>query len=172
MTDRMSPTVRYRDSKVAVVTDSAAALSPDLIAEHKLFVARMEITINGKTYTDGPNGDLGDFYSQLTKTSEVPTTSVPRPSEYLEQFRAAAAKSDHIFCVCLSARLSAACDSALVASETMAKERPGTTVSVFDSETAAGSPALILSCSPAAPAGGGAASPPRSSTQPGEGPGA
>ncbi|MCZ6538860.1 MAG: DegV family protein [Chloroflexi bacterium] len=140
----MPTTGSNRSSKVAVVTDSAAALSSELIAEHKLYVARMEITIDGETYVDGPNGDLVDFYSQLAESSEVPTTSAPRPSEYLERFRAAAERSDHIFCVSLSAKLSAAYDSALVAAELFEKERPGTTVSVFDSETAASSEALIV----------------------------
>ena len=155
MNKRMRTPANSRNSRVAVATDSAAALSADLITEHELYVARMEITINGKTYVDGSNGDLDDFYSQLTESSEVPTTSAPRPSEYLEQFHAAAEKSDYIFCVSLSARLSAAYDSALVASEAMAKERPGTTVRVFDSETAASSQALIVLAAARAAAGGG-----------------
>ncbi len=151
----MSAPASNRSSKVAVVTDSAAALSPGMITEHELYVARMEITINGKTYVDGSNGDLDDFYSQLSESSEAPTTSAPRPFEYLEQFRAAAARSDYIFCVSLSAKLSAAYDSALVASEAMANERPGATVKVFDSETAASSQALIVLAAARAAAAGG-----------------
>ena len=151
----MSAPASTRSSKVAVVTDSAAALSPDMITEHELYVARMEITINGKTYVDGTNGDLDDFYSQLSESSEAPTTSAPRPFEYLEQFRRAAARSDYIFSVSLSAKLSAAYDSALVASEAMANERPGATVKVFDSETAASSQALIVLAAARAAAAGG-----------------
>lgn len=143
-----------RNSRVAVVTDSAAALSPALIAQHDLHVARMEITINGETFIDGANGELDDFYSQLAESSEAPTTSAPTPSEYLVQFRAAAEKSNSIFCVSLSARLSAAYDSALVAAKEIEKERPGTSVRVFDSETAAGSEALIVLAAARAAAGG------------------
>ncbi len=61
-----------RNSRVAVVTDSAAALPPGLIAEHDLHVARMEITINGKTFIDGASGELDDFYLQLARSSEAP----------------------------------------------------------------------------------------------------
>lgn len=140
-----------RNSRVAVVTDSAAALSPELISEHGLYVPRMEITINGKTYVDEMNGELDDFYSQLTESTEAPTTSAPKPFAYLEQFRAAAGKSESIFCVSVSAKLSAACDSALVAADLLSKERPDTVVKVFDSETAASSQALIaLACGRAA----------------------
>ena len=56
---RTSPDDRNRT--VAIVTDSAAALPSDLIERHELLVARMEITINGKTYSDGPTGELDDF---------------------------------------------------------------------------------------------------------------
>ena len=151
----MRASASNRISRVAVVTDSAAALSSGLIAEHGLYVARMEITINGRTYFDTSNGDLDDFYSQLSESSEAPTTSAPRPAEYLEQFRAAAEKSENIFCVSLSARLSAAYDSARVASELLEKEQPGKTVRVFDSETAASSEALIVLAAARTAAAGG-----------------
>jgi DegV family protein with EDD domain len=144
MSTHMGTLASDRYSRVAVVTDSAAALSPDLIERHGLYVARMELTINGKTYVDGSGGELDDFYSKLSESSETPTTSAPRPAEYLELFRAAAAKSDRIFCVSLSAKLSAAYDAALVASEAMEQELPGTDVRVLDSGTAASSQALIV----------------------------
>ena len=50
---------------MTVVTDSAAALSQEQIDEFQLFVARMEIVIDGSAFTDGSEGDLNDFYSHL-----------------------------------------------------------------------------------------------------------
>ena len=129
--------------QVTVVTDSAAALSQEQIDEFQLFVARMEIIIDGTSFIDGPQGDLGDFYSDLAPSKDVPTTSAPKPAEYLEQFRSAAAISDNVFCVTVSARLSASYDAAQVAVEILADEFPKTVVHVFDSETAASSQALI-----------------------------
>ena len=130
-------------SNVAVVTDSAAALTPDLIAEHGLFVPRMELTVNGKTYEDVGGSELDDYYEQLAQSTEIPTTSAPKPAEYIEQFQLAAENSKSIFCVSLSAKLSAAFDSATVAAKMFEIENPGTEVRVFDSETAASSQALI-----------------------------
>jgi DegV family protein with EDD domain len=130
-------------SKVAIVTDSAAALSPEQVAEHRLHVTRMEITINGETFIDGPVGELDDFYSKLSSSVEIPTTSAPKPSEYLDQFREAAKHSDSILCVSVSAKLSAAYDAAKLASETFALERPETALRLFDSGAAASSQALI-----------------------------
>ena len=135
----MSNRTRY----VTVVTDSAAALSQEQIDEFQLFVARMEIVIDGSAFTDGSEGDLRDFYSNLESSIEVPTTSAPKPAEYLEQFRSAAAVSDNIFCVTVSGRLSASNDVARVATESLSDELPKTVVRVFDSGTAASSQALI-----------------------------
>ncbi len=130
-------------TKVAVVTDSAAALSGEQIAEHRLFVARMEITIDGRTYVDGANGDLDDFYTMLKSSTQTPTTSAAKPAEYLEQYRAAAELADSVLCVSVSARLSAAHDAAKVAADLFKRERPETAVRVFDSQAAASSQALI-----------------------------
>lgn len=128
---------------MTVVTDSAAALSQEQIDEFQLFVARMEIVIDGSAFTDGSEGDLSDFYSHLESSIEVPTTAAPKPAEYLEQFRSAAAVSDNIFCVTVSGRLSASNDVARVVTETLSDELPKTVVRVFDSGTAASSQALI-----------------------------
>jgi len=145
-----------RTSQVTVVTDSAAALSREQIDEFHLFVARMEIIIDGTAFIDSPEGDLSDFYSNLVSSVEIPTTSAPKPAEYLEQFRSAAAVSDNIFCVTVSSRLSASNDAARMGTELLANELPETVVRVFDSGTAASSQALI-SLAAARVAGGGAA---------------
>ncbi len=128
---------------MTVVTDSAAALSQEQIDEFQLFVARMEIVIDGSAFTDGSEGNLNDFYSHLESSIEIPTTAAPKPAEYLEQFRSAAAVSDNIFCVTVSGRLSASNDVARVATESLSDELPKTVVRVFDSRTAASSQALI-----------------------------
>jgi DegV family protein with EDD domain len=144
-----------RTTRVAVVTDSAAALTQEQIAENRLFVPRMEITIDGKPYVDESGNEVDDFYSRLASSAEIPTTSAPMPAEYLDQFRAAAELADAVFCVSVSARLSAAYDAAKVAADLLAEERPGTKVHVFDSGTAASSQALIALAAARAAAEGG-----------------
>ena len=143
------------NSTISVVTDSAAALSANLISEYGLFIPRMEITINGKTYVDEAGGEFDDFYLRLRQSVEVPSTSAPKPAEYLEQYRAAALVSKSIFCVSLSARLSAAYDAAKVAAQLLSQERPDVEIRVFDSKTAAGSQALIAMAAAQAAQDGG-----------------
>lgn len=144
-----------RKRQVTVVTDSAAALSHEQIDEFQLFIAQMEIVIDGSAFIDGPAGDLSDFYSNLVSSVEVPTTSAPKPAEFLDQFRSAAAVSDIIFCLTVSGRLSASNDAARVAAETLAAELPEIDVRVFDTETAASSQALITLAAARVAAGGG-----------------
>jgi DegV family protein with EDD domain len=140
---------------VTVVTDSAAALSQEQIDEFQLFVARMEIVIDGKVFIDGPEGNLSDFYSNLASSVDIPTTSAPKPAEFLEQFRSAAAVSTSIICVTVSGRLSASNDAARVAAEMLADELPKAVVRVFDSGAAASSQALIALAAARTAADGG-----------------
>jgi len=144
-----------RNTKVAIVTDSAAALDSRQLVENGILVAQMEITVNGETYLDGPEGEIADFYSKLTSSSETPTTSAPKPAEYLARIRSAAEVADSVLCISLSARLSAAYDAAKVGAELFANERPDTQVRVFDSGTAASSQALIVLAAARTAASGG-----------------
>jgi DegV family protein with EDD domain len=106
-----------RKSAVAVVTDSATALPVDMALANGIHVAQMEVTFNGKTFADGPDGLLDDFYSLLRTSDTMPTTSAPKPGAWLDTFKAASEQSDRVFCVTLSSALSAAYDAACVAAE-------------------------------------------------------
>ena len=128
---------------VAVVTDSAAALPRDMAASLGISIASMEVTIGGETYVDGPDGSLNDFYDRLRTAEKLPTTSAPKPAAWLDVYRKASKQGQFVFCVTLSATLSASYDAARVASELAAQDQPAIAVRLFDSKTAAGSQALI-----------------------------
>ncbi len=133
-----------KNQAVAIVTDSAAALTESLLANHKIHVASMEVTVGDETFVDGPDGALDDFYARLRTTDKLPTTSAPKPGAWLEAYGVAANQADAVFCITLSASLSAAYDAARVASEMAETELPCTQITVFDSKGAAGSEALIV----------------------------
>ena len=83
--------------KVAVVTDSATAFTPEFVAVYSLYVARMEITIDGNTMIDGANTELTNFYSMLKSSESIPTSSAPKPAEYVDQFIKASQTAESIF---------------------------------------------------------------------------
>lgn len=140
---------------VAVVTDSATALPRHLYEEAGLFVTPMQITIGGRSYDDGPDGVGNDFYDLLKGAAEVPRTSAPLPARWLENIKAAKEKADSIFIVTLAANMSASYDSARVAAEIAREEDPDTSITVYDSRTAAGSEALIALAAARTAASGG-----------------
>lgn len=128
---------------VAVVTDSATALPAALALASGIRIARMEITLGGTTYEDGPEGLGNEQFRLLRDGMAVPQTAAPRPAAWMEQIRAAATEAEAVLCVTLASRLSAAFDSARTAAELAATEMPETEVRVLDSDTAAGSEALV-----------------------------
>ncbi|MBT4125656.1 MAG: DegV family protein [Chloroflexi bacterium] len=140
---------------VAIVTDSAAAFPAEQIHDLGIFVARMEITIDGNTLIDGANMELATFYSKLANSESIPTTSAPKPAEYLTQILKAAETTNNVLCVTVSAKLSAANDAATVGAEMAIKQNPDLKVQVFDSGTAASSQALIVSAAARAAKAGG-----------------
>ena len=133
-----------RKMPVAIVTDSASALPESTVASHGIHIASMDVTIGDETFEDGPDGGLDDFYIRLRTAEKLPTTSAPKPGTWLEAFKSASTRAEAIFCVTLSANLSAAYDAARVAAEIAETELPGIPVTVFDSRAAAGSEALIV----------------------------
>jgi DegV family protein with EDD domain len=106
-------------------------------------IASMEVTIDGKTYVDGPDGAVRGFYDLLRQSQKLPTTSAPKPAAWIATFRHAAQRGESILCVTLASNLSASYDAARVAAELAEMELPGVRVLVFDSKAAAGSQALI-----------------------------
>jgi len=132
---------------VAVVTDSATALTPEMASANGLSVAAMEVTVGDRTYVDGPvapGGSLSKFYDLLRTAERVPTTSAPKPDRWMTCFRDAAAQGETILCITLAANLSASYDSARVAVELAAEELPDTPIRVMNSNVAAGSQALVV----------------------------
>ncbi|MQG87693.1 MAG: DegV family protein [SAR202 cluster bacterium] len=133
---------QYR--KMAIVTDSAAAITAELAQNIQLHVARMEITIDGVTFVDDGNPVLDGFYERLKVSQINVTTSAPKPGEYLEKFRIAAENADDLLCITVSGRLSASYDSASVAAKIFKERNVDKTVHVFDSQLAASSQALVV----------------------------
>jgi DegV family protein with EDD domain len=128
---------------VAVITDSATALPADVAASLNLTVTPMEITFQGVTYDDGPDGVGDEFYTMLRTADEVPRTSAPRPARWLEKIKPTTEVAESAVVITLASNLSASYDSARVAAEMLQEEMPDFPITVVDSKTAAGSEALV-----------------------------
>jgi DegV family protein with EDD domain len=115
---------------VAVVTDSAANLPPELAEELGVAVAPLELRFGDRTFRDGVDMVGADFYERLVSSAEPASTAAPSPGAYLEAFRESGAQE--IVCVTLGSGLSAANRQAKLAAERF----EGGRVEVVDSSTA------------------------------------
>ena len=118
---------------IALVTDSASQLPPELAAEFGVRIAPIIVNIDGVEYREGVDLTADDFWSRLGD-GDIPeiTTSQPSPGTLIEIYRSAVeGGATDIVSVHIGAEHSGTINSALVAAEMVDVE-----VHVVDSGTA------------------------------------
>ncbi|MCL6522556.1 MAG: DegV family protein [Firmicutes bacterium] len=135
----------FRDGRrVALVTDSTATLPPGWAAAHGVAVVPLTVRLGSREYLDGVELSPGDFFRRLRETGEWASTSQPAPERFLAAYRQAAeAGAGEILVLTLSSRLSGTYASAVAAAE-LWREEGGPPVHVWDSRSAAGGHALLV----------------------------
>jgi DegV family protein with EDD domain len=128
---------------VAVITDSAASIPPELAAEWGVSVVPLHLIVGGRAVEDGElsSTDL------VERRAEGITTAAPSPGEFLDAVERSGADGAVILTV--ASRVSGAWNAARLAAESV--EIP---LSVVDTETAAGAQALVVLAAAAVAAGG------------------
>lgn len=92
--------------KIALLTDSCADLSPELIAEYDIHVVPLRIRCGDGEYADGVDICARDIYDRL-HAGELPKTSLPRGEDFEGVLKSIAAKGyDGVIAVMLSSGLS------------------------------------------------------------------
>lgn len=119
---------------VAIVTDSAAALPPDLAQRFGITVVPMWLTVDGQSVREG---DLP--IAELLAHRDV-KTSGPTPGEFEKVVRERQASTDEGVVVCtIASTMSSTYESAVLGARAA-----GGKVEVIDSATAAGAQALVV----------------------------
>ena len=118
---------------VAVITDSAASLSTDLAAKHRVTVVPLHLMVGGQVVT---NGDLS-LAEVVERWDEGITTAAPSPGEFVDAV--ARSGADEAVVLTVASRVSGVWNAARLASATA-----GVPMSVVDTETAAGAQALVV----------------------------
>ena len=118
---------------VAIVTDSAAALPPDLVRRYGLTVVPMWLSIQGEPVLEGERP-----LEELLAEDHV-TTSAPTPGEFERAIKGGLEGADGALVLTIAGSMSATYQSALVAAQSV-----GGPVRVVDTATAAGAEALVV----------------------------
>ncbi|ACL20840.1 degV family protein [Desulfitobacterium hafniense DCB-2] len=101
----MAEPINSRETKIAIVTDSACDLEPELIEEYGIEVVPLHIIYRDREYRDRVDISPQEVYDSLEQ--EVPKTSLPSPAEIQAVFnRLREQKVTHILSLHLSSGLS------------------------------------------------------------------
>ena len=120
-------------SRVAIVTDSAANLPPELVARYGIQVVPFNLYWDGRTYRDGIDLSPGELYKRLrANPDKLPSSSSPSVGDFLQTFYRLSPEADAIVSIHIAAELSAA----LAAAKQAGLLVEGAPVEVVDSGTA------------------------------------
>ena len=129
--------------KIAIVVDSSSCLPRELLEKWNIYVVPHELIIEDRSFRDGIDINPAEFYQHFHKNHEMPTTTSPKPSSFLEAIKSAFTVAEGVVCIALSANFSATCQSATLAARMAEEDMPGCHIRVVDSRAAAGAEGLI-----------------------------
>lgn len=110
-------------SKIRIVTDSTADLTPELVERYGITVVPLTVFADGKAYKDKIDITNEEFYALLQSSKELPTTSQPSPAVFADVYRQLAAEgAEHIISIHISTALSGTYQSSVLAAGLVAQE--------------------------------------------------
>jgi DegV family protein with EDD domain len=130
--------------KVAVLADSIACLTPEMVRQYQLRVIPINIHLDGTIYRDGVDLTSAEAYRLLEKAPEYFASSPASVGEYVDAYRQVATQAESILCITLSSKLSTLHNMANLAKEEVRNELLQTPIEILDSRTAAVGEGLIV----------------------------
>jgi DegV family protein with EDD domain len=121
-------------SHVAIVTDSASDLPPDVAARQGIATVPLSVSFGPETFQPGISMTTDQFWERMTAPdAPFPTTAAAAPGEFLAEFQKAFdAGADAVVCITVSSDLSGTMKAAEVAKGMLADRE----IHVIDSRTA------------------------------------
>jgi DegV family protein with EDD domain len=121
-------------SHVAIVTDSASDLPPDVARSAGIALVPLVVSFGAESFRAGVNLSAEEFWHRMTAPdAPFPTTAAAPPGDFLTTFRQAFdAGADSVVCIAVSGDLSGTLKSAQVARDQL----PDREIHVIDSRTA------------------------------------
>jgi DegV family protein with EDD domain len=99
-------------SRVAVVTDSTAMLSADVVRARGITVVPLQVVVGARSYDESTDSDPG-MVTDALRAWEPVSTSRPAPEAFRAAYQQLAAEgADSVVSVHLSAEISGTCESA------------------------------------------------------------
>jgi DegV family protein with EDD domain len=118
---------------VAIVTDSIANITPEMIAKYRITIVPINICFRGEIYRDMLDVSTDEAYEMVLQDPDNFSTSPAAPGHYLEAFREAYKYAKNILCITLSSKLSTGYNIACLAAKQARDEIGDISVVVLDS---------------------------------------
>ena len=121
-------------SRVAIVTDSASDLPPEVAARSGITVVPLVVSFGAETFRPGVTLTTDEFWQRMTAPdAPFPTTAAAAPGDFINTFQAAFdSGADSVVCICVSGDLSGTLKSAQVARDQL----PDREIHVIDTRSA------------------------------------
>jgi len=120
-------------NQVVIVTDSTAYLSQSILEELNIQVIPLSVIWDGESYKDGVEITPAEFYTRLTVSDNLPSTSQPPAAAFKDCFNALLGQGKDVVAILISSGISGTVNSALQAQQDIKSDR----IAVVDSKTAA-----------------------------------
>jgi len=92
--------------KVAMVTDSTADLTPELVEELGVTIVPLQVIFGNEAYREGVDITTEEFYERLVRSRQLPTTSAPSVGDFQEVYERLLREADGIVSIHISGKLS------------------------------------------------------------------
>jgi DegV family protein with EDD domain len=129
--------------QVAIVTDSIACLTRELVEQYEIEIIPINFYAGGRLYRDWVDIAPTEAYKLFLQDPDSFKSSAPSPEACLQAYRVASQRAPSLVCVTVSARLSMMYDVAGKAKEMARTELPDTAIEVIDSRTATPAEGMI-----------------------------
>ncbi len=130
--------------KVAIVTDSLACLTREMVEQYGIRIVPLNFYFGGKVYRDWVDITPSEAYKLFLKDPESFKSAPPSPGEFLEAYREVGKQTKSVFYVSASSGISSSYNVALGAREQIKAELPETTIEVLDSRQVAAAEGFVV----------------------------
>lgn len=117
--------------KIGIITDSTADLSQKLLDKYNIEVVPLSINFGNEIFIDGIDLTPAEFFEKIKKVEELPGTSQPSLSTFIEKYKDMKNKYNDILSIHVSSGLSGTFNTAQNAANQLSDQN----IKVFDSST-------------------------------------
>jgi DegV family protein with EDD domain len=103
--------------KVNIITDSSANLPRNIAEQYNIRIVPLTLHWDGETYFDGVDIQAEEFYTRLSSSKTIPTTSQATIGQFMEVFEPLVKAGEDVLYLSVSFGISATYNSAVQAAE-------------------------------------------------------